>query len=285
MDRSLKKDYDWLLSRNSNAYEILGIKSTSNLSELRKAFREKALLYHPDKNDSSIDIDEKFREVSISYKILNDPSLREEYDTYITGKLKSTLKSPSVNSNVSKFKSDLKKKEDLYKSDKITKLTRDQKISQLSQWFDDYIKKKVIVEQKPIRKESSYDITKKSSIFPKIVQVKWKNKIDINDFEDIIEQLMSVFGPVKYVNAFDENKDSDHYHYAYVAFKSPIGAALASNVDYSITNDIWDSLNLRKSSSLLREVSLVDYDEALKSVGNLESLGSLDYIAFKIKGI
>lgn len=142
MDRSLKKDYDWLLSRNSNAYEILGIKSTSNLSELRKAFREKALLYHPDKNDSSIDIDEKFREVSISYKILNDPSLREEYDTYITGKFKSTLNSPSINPDVSKFKSDLKKKEDLYKSDKITKLTRDQKISQLSQWFDDYTKKR-----------------------------------------------------------------------------------------------------------------------------------------------
>merc|ERR1712001_393971 len=52
-----------------NYYKILGVKKSASEKEIKKAFREKAKLYHPDKNDSP-DAEQKFRELAEAYEIL-----------------------------------------------------------------------------------------------------------------------------------------------------------------------------------------------------------------------
>ena len=64
----------------SDYYQILGITKDSNQIQIRKAFRELALQYHPDKNKNSEESKEKFMEIVQAYEVLSDMKARERYD-------------------------------------------------------------------------------------------------------------------------------------------------------------------------------------------------------------
>lgn len=62
-----------------NYYEILGVASTANTDEIRKAFRAKAKLLHPDVS-SAPNANEKFRQVNEAYEVLTDVQRRYLFD-------------------------------------------------------------------------------------------------------------------------------------------------------------------------------------------------------------
>lgn len=64
----------------SDYYKILGITKDSNQIQIRKAFRELALQYHPDKNKNSEESKERFMEIVQAYEVLSDMKARERYD-------------------------------------------------------------------------------------------------------------------------------------------------------------------------------------------------------------
>ena len=67
-----------------NCYELLGVSSTANNAELRKAFRKLSKRLHPD--TTSLPSDEatrKFQKVCEAYDLLSDPVLRADYDLFI----------------------------------------------------------------------------------------------------------------------------------------------------------------------------------------------------------
>ena len=66
-----------------NYYKILGVKRDASEKEIKKAFREKAKLYHPDKNDSP-NAEQKFRELAEAYEILSDFKKRKAYDKKVS---------------------------------------------------------------------------------------------------------------------------------------------------------------------------------------------------------
>ncbi|CAF0790133.1 unnamed protein product [Adineta steineri] len=63
----------------SDCYATLGIKATATDDEIRKAYRKKALQYHPDKNSSST-AEEIFKEINKAYETLGDADKRRAYD-------------------------------------------------------------------------------------------------------------------------------------------------------------------------------------------------------------
>lgn len=60
-------------------YDLLGVSTDVNDTELKKAYRKQAIKYHPDKNPSP-DAEEKFKDISKAYQVLSDPNLRAVYD-------------------------------------------------------------------------------------------------------------------------------------------------------------------------------------------------------------
>lgn len=62
-------------------YRVLGVSATASESELKKAYRKRALKLHPDKN-SAPHADEAFKAVGLAYATLSDPQKRSIYDRY-----------------------------------------------------------------------------------------------------------------------------------------------------------------------------------------------------------
>ena len=64
-------------------YELLGVERTASEDELKKAYRKKALLLHPDKNRGDEERATKtFAEVQAAYEVLSDPQERAWYDSH-----------------------------------------------------------------------------------------------------------------------------------------------------------------------------------------------------------
>ena len=62
-------------------YEKLGISPGATADLIKAAYRKKAALYHPDKNQSA-DAPIRFREVQEAYEVLTDADRRKAYDDY-----------------------------------------------------------------------------------------------------------------------------------------------------------------------------------------------------------
>ncbi len=65
-------------------YEILGVSRDATESELKKAYRQLALQYHPDRNPGDKRAEERFKELSEAYSVLSDPEKRAQYDRFGT---------------------------------------------------------------------------------------------------------------------------------------------------------------------------------------------------------
>lgn len=63
-------------------YEILGVSREASEGEIKKAYRQMALKYHPDRNPGDGEAEQKFKECAEAYEILRDSEKRSMYDRY-----------------------------------------------------------------------------------------------------------------------------------------------------------------------------------------------------------
>lgn len=69
-------------SKEKNYYKILGVPRTARTKEIKKAYRDLALRWHPDKVDQEEkeEAEKKFQDISEAYEVLSDKEMREKYD-------------------------------------------------------------------------------------------------------------------------------------------------------------------------------------------------------------
>lgn len=60
-------------------YDVLGVGKDASADEIKKAFRQQAIQYHPDKEGGD---EAKFKEINEAYEVLKDPSKRQRYDQF-----------------------------------------------------------------------------------------------------------------------------------------------------------------------------------------------------------
>ncbi len=63
-------------------YEILEVPKTATVEEIKKAYRKKAIQYHPDKNPDNKEAEEKFKEAADAYEVLSNEEKRRRYDQF-----------------------------------------------------------------------------------------------------------------------------------------------------------------------------------------------------------
>lgn len=68
----MKKDY----------YEVLGVSRSASAQEIKKAYRKKAIQFHPDKNPGDASAEAKFKEAAEAYEILSNQDKKARYDQY-----------------------------------------------------------------------------------------------------------------------------------------------------------------------------------------------------------
>jgi len=63
-------------------YDILGVSKSASAAEIKKAYRKKAIQFHPDKNPGDTTAEENFKKAAEAYEILSDPDKKARYDQY-----------------------------------------------------------------------------------------------------------------------------------------------------------------------------------------------------------
>ena len=70
------------MSSKRDYYEVLGVAKNATEDEIKKAYRKKAIQFHPDKNPGDKNAEEKFKEAAEAYDVLSNPEKRQRYDQF-----------------------------------------------------------------------------------------------------------------------------------------------------------------------------------------------------------
>ncbi|MGL4781522.1 MAG: molecular chaperone DnaJ [Bacteroidales bacterium] len=70
------------MSTKRDYYEVLGVSKTATADEIKKAYRKKAIQFHPDKNPGNKEAEENFKEAAEAYEVLSDENKRARYDQF-----------------------------------------------------------------------------------------------------------------------------------------------------------------------------------------------------------
>jgi len=70
------------MAEKRDYYEVLEVPKNATADEIKKAYRKKALQYHPDRNPGDKTAEEKFKEAAEAYGVLSDENKRARYDRY-----------------------------------------------------------------------------------------------------------------------------------------------------------------------------------------------------------
>ncbi|MCQ2059123.1 MAG: molecular chaperone DnaJ [Bacteroidaceae bacterium] len=70
------------MAQKRDYYEVLEVAKTATADEIKKAYKKKAIQYHPDRNPGDKEAEEKFKEAAEAYSVLSDENKRARYDQF-----------------------------------------------------------------------------------------------------------------------------------------------------------------------------------------------------------
>ncbi|XP_014358551.2 dnaJ homolog subfamily C member 17 [Papilio machaon] len=164
-------------------YAILDVQISATESEIKKAYRKKALQCHPDKNPDDPKAAETFHELSRALEILTDAGARTAYDKVLKAKAAAKLRHKQLDSKRQKLKEDLERREREAASGKDSKLTDEQKLAAEIQRLQKEGSRLLQEEQQRIKEEIRRNKFGLNEPYwdPSLNRIKIKWKADKND--------------------------------------------------------------------------------------------------------
>ncbi|CUM65934.1 uncharacterized protein PRCAT00003587001 [Priceomyces carsonii] len=279
-------------------YEYLEVSPTATEGDIRRQYRKKALIFHPDKSTGN---EEQFNLLSKIYEILIDSQLRSDYDRIRLININKGLRSEKLDDLTKKFRSELARAENEFRNrssgfnshEEIN--TRQWKYN-INQLKEEGLRKRralevltngaLKIDKVPVSYVSFQDLpVNEISSFLKnsrsnIVTVLWKSKPKLEGLinAEVLTEIMSIFGSVKSCVVIGK---VFKYESANVEFFERSGAQRAVKHNFKTTAAIWEGTKVRKLASLLRECnfagsnaisSKLDQTIERKSEDNIEAI-------------
>lgn len=277
---------DDIINGSFDAYEFLGVEATATASEIKRQYRRKALVYHPDK-DSSDEARRNFHLLSQIYEILTNDLLRKEYDKVRQARQDRARHTDQLDKDTRRFREELERaeREHLFDTQGVYDRTNNEfsgrvelarKVDLLK---EEGLKLRRRAEQAirgsalgavtvPVyttyRDIDVSDLTpvtldETAGVAPEkistTVRVSWKYKPELGNLFDanVLAQIMSIFGPVRTATIEERSGSPERYESGFVEFELREAAEKAMHHDYRKSARLWDGTGVRKLSSLLRE--------------------------------
>ncbi|KAG0299547.1 DnaJ (Hsp40), sub C, member 17 [Dissophora globulifera] len=207
-------------------YVVLGVERSATTKEITKAYRVKALKYHPDKNP-----DPKaaliFHELSQAYDLLLDPAARAAFDNLLNVKVQAKERTDRYDSARKKMKEDLESRENAFKeqqqAEKAAAMRMHYEMERLKQ---ENIKKRAEREAELLRQADQLSeaasaarqaaLNQETKSLDTTLRLKWKKKKHTFETDDLIN-IFKTFGEVD--SCLSKNQGS-----ALISFKTLAGA-------------------------------------------------------------
>lgn len=245
---------DSLIHGHLDIYAELGVASDAAASEIRRAFRKKALQYHPDKNPSP-EAAEKFQLYSAIQSVLTSTSLRRQYDEL--RKISSDLPNAASREKILRFREQLRQQEARAQSERKPKKNTQALVEALSM--------KGIALRRQMQRSLgrapahiSYRDLPMAGYTDAFLQranavlVSWKARDEaaaqISD--TTLRELMEIFGPVSTAQVLQRD---ERYVRGRVVFATSQGFHRCLAHNFRQPANLWNGTAVRKLASLLRE--------------------------------
>ncbi|XP_034713642.1 dnaJ homolog subfamily C member 17 isoform X1 [Etheostoma cragini] len=232
-------------------YGLLGIESTATAKEIKKAYRQKALTCHPDKNPDNPKAVELFHQLSQALEVLTDAAAKAAYDKICTAKKQAEERTRKLDDKRKKIKLDLEAREQLAEAQSQEEVqntrTLEEEIARLREEGSRQLEEQQRLIREQIQREreeqqpqtgvynSGVERCSKSNVTPKL-KLKWKCKKDDETnggySQDILFRLLQKYGDVSNVIVSRKKRGS-----AVVEFATVRAAELATKNESGLSEN------------------------------------------------
>ncbi|KAJ2598341.1 hypothetical protein GGF39_002690 [Coemansia sp. RSA 1721] len=190
-------------------YELLGIAAEAGEKEITKAYRVKALQYHPDKNRDNPDAARLFHDIKSAYDLLIDPKRRAEYDEKRRAQIAKRHRQNALSGQRKRMKSQLEQDERIAREMRNAERAREHKVHQEAARFRKEAQKQEErhdrkmresirrMNEEAMRAEASAGLDEVDDL-DRSVRIRW-NAGEVSYDRERLESMFSAFGGLEEV--------------------------------------------------------------------------------------
>lgn len=260
-----------ILNHDTDLYVFLEVTPSSSASEIRRLYRKLALKHHPDKQGDA----DKFDLLTKVYEILSDDKLRAQYNEIRRIKQDKVVQRDRLEESTRRFRDELERAEKQHRFGHFKEDVSKRKwMNDLEKLKEDGLKRRrsqenAVRPQQPSRAYVSYREVPLEKLFAGVLEtsasvplkVTWKHKPELETLfnDDLLKQIMEIFGLIKSVHVLPH--ENTRYDYGIIEYESAGDASRALGHNYRKSATNWDGTNVRKLASLLRDCKPVNSEK------------------------